>query len=136
MAGRVCPACRKDVDTPPEPEPARQLFDAVQSVRRDQIGTGAAPPEFRQHPTERELNPQTADPAVTEYAEFDPRVRQMAARRKMLYGAAWAFGGIMVTAFSYQAAAGAGGGTYLVAWGAILYGAIQIFRGLAESGEP
>ena len=36
---------------------------------------------------------------------------------------------------TYIAAAATGGGKYVVAWGAIVFGAIQFFRGLIQSGE-
>jgi hypothetical protein len=40
--------------------------------------------------------------------------------------------GILVTVVTYSAASG--GGTYVVAWGAIVFGAIRIFKGLAQAG--
>ncbi len=46
----------------------------------------------------------------------------------MVFGALWCIGGIVVTVVTYSAAAS--GGTYVVAWGAIVFGAIQFFRGL------
>lgn len=39
--------------------------------------------------------------------------------------------GLIITVGSYAAAAG--GGTYVVAWGAMLFGAIQFIRGYANS---
>jgi len=51
------------------------------------------------------------------------------ANKDMLHGALWCVGGIIVTAITYSAASG--GGTYIVAWGAILFGAIQFLKGLA-----
>ena len=46
-------------------------------------------------------------------------------------GAAWGIGGTLVTAVTYAAASsGSGGGTYFVAWGAVLFGGIQAIRGL------
>jgi hypothetical protein len=48
-----------------------------------------------------------------------------------LYGGLWCVGGIIVTAVTYSAASG--GGSYVVAWGAILFGAIQFFRGLTAN---
>lgn len=48
--------------------------------------------------------------------------------RHMLYGALWAIGGTVVTVATYEAASA--GGTYVVAWGAILFGIIDFFRGL------
>jgi hypothetical protein len=46
----------------------------------------------------------------------------------MLVGGLWCVGGILVTAITYSAAQG--GGHYVVAWGAILFGGIQFMRGL------
>ena len=47
----------------------------------------------------------------------------------LIYGLIWCAGGLFVTFFTYNAASG--GGVYVVFWGAILYGAIRLFRGLA-----
>ncbi len=52
------------------------------------------------------------------------------AHKDMIYGALWCIGGIIVTAVTYQAASG--GGTYVVAWGAIIFGAVQFFKGVAK----
>jgi hypothetical protein len=51
-----------------------------------------------------------------------------AANKNMLVGGLWCAGGILVTALTYSAASG--GGSYVVAWGAIVFGGIQFFRGL------
>lgn len=50
------------------------------------------------------------------------------ANKDMLYGALWCIGGLLVTAISY--AATGGGGRYVLAWGAILFGGIQFVRGM------
>ena len=42
----------------------------------------------------------------------------------------WA--GVVITALTYSAAVTAGGGRYVVAWGAVVFGAIQFFRGLTQ----
>lgn len=51
--------------------------------------------------------------------------------RNMLIGACWCIGGIVVTAATYSAAQG--DGTYVVAWGAIVFGSIQFLRGVFQS---
>jgi hypothetical protein len=43
-------------------------------------------------------------------------------------GLLWCIGGILVTAITYSMASG--GGTYFVAWGAVVFGAFQAIRGL------
>jgi hypothetical protein len=53
--------------------------------------------------------------------------------KNALFGALWCIGGTAVTVLTYEAASG--GGTYFVAWGAILFGAIQAIRGLAMLGR-
>ncbi len=51
--------------------------------------------------------------------------------RNMLYGALWCGGGLLVTGITYSmASSGSGGGTYLISWGPVIFGAIQFFKGL------
>jgi predicted RNA-binding Zn-ribbon protein involved in translation (DUF1610 family) len=53
--------------------------------------------------------------------------------RNMILGGLFCVGGILVTAITYSAAASnPTGGRYFVAWGAILFGAIQFFKGLFQ----
>jgi hypothetical protein len=49
----------------------------------------------------------------------------------MKVGSLWCGGGLLVTIASFQS----GGGTAVIAWGAILFGAIQFLRGMSQSGE-
>jgi hypothetical protein len=51
----------------------------------------------------------------------------------MVCGLLWCVGGIVITALSYQAAANAGGGRYVLALGAILFGGIHFIRGMIQS---
>ena len=50
--------------------------------------------------------------------------------KAMIYGAMWFIGGVLVTALSYGSARG--GGRYVVAYGAIVFGAIKFLRGAAQ----
>ncbi len=52
-------------------------------------------------------------------------------KKNMQYGALWCIGGLLVTAISYFEAGS--GGSYMFAWGAIIFGAIQFLRGLTNS---
>jgi len=53
------------------------------------------------------------------------------AKRNMVVGGLWCVGGIVVTAVTYSQAS-SGGGRYVMAWGAILFGGIQFVRGLLQ----
>jgi hypothetical protein len=59
-----------------------------------------------------------------------PIVTRDVGKKNMLYGALWFIGGIVVTFGSMAAASG--GGTYLVTWGAIIFGAIQFVQGVIQ----
>lgn len=87
----------------------------------------------------QELQQTAAQQAQENAPQYDPnnidRLRQIArnnardaAVRRMWIGAAWAIGGTLVTVITFAAAQG--GGTYIVAWGAIVFGAIDFLRGL------
>ena len=52
--------------------------------------------------------------------------------KNMLFGALWCIGGVVVTAATYSAVS-SGGGKYVVAYGAIIVGAIQFLIGVAQS---
>ena len=54
------------------------------------------------------------------------------AKRNLIVGALWCTGGLIVTIATLHAAVSAGGGKYLIAWGAVVFGAIQMFRGLQQ----
>ena len=52
----------------------------------------------------------------------------------MVRGALWCFGGLAVTLFSYLAAVNSPyGGTYVIAWGAVVFGAVRFFKGRAAA---
>jgi hypothetical protein len=51
-------------------------------------------------------------------------------KRNMIVGGIWCVGGTAVTIGTYTAASG--GGTYVVAWGAIIFGGYQFLKGLGQ----
>jgi DnaJ-like protein len=59
---------------------------------------------------------------------------RQAAMKMLAIGMCWLIGGLVITGIAYNAAPA--GGTYIVTWGAILYGAYQILRGLFYLASP
>ena len=51
--------------------------------------------------------------------------------RNIVVGACWCIGGLVVTAVSYNAGKNTGG-TYIVAWGAVVFGGYQFLKGLGQ----
>ncbi len=55
----------------------------------------------------------------------------------MFWGAIWCSGGILVTGTSYLAAwTSPFGGTYIIAYGAIIFGAIRCYQGWRDRESP
>jgi hypothetical protein len=74
---------------------------------------------------------ESVERAINQYKESPEGQAVMSKKygRQMLYGVLWAVGGTLVTIFTYSAAS-SGGGTYVIAWGAIIFGIVDFIRGL------
>ena len=80
------------------------------------------------------LDMASATTVVEELFAVQAKAASAAAKRNMLIGGLWCIGGTVVTVLTYQAAANnPGGGSYVVAWGAIIFGAFQFLRGVFQS---
>lgn len=70
---------------------------------------------------------------INQYKQSSEGRRVLASKyaRHMLYGILWALGGTIVTGVTFVAAASSpSGGRYIVAYGAIVFGIVDFFRGL------
>jgi hypothetical protein len=79
------------------------------------------------------LDEASALAVVTNLDDQITKAKKETAKKDMLYGALWCVGGTIVTFISYSSASG--GGSYVITWGAILFGGIQFFRGLVNSAD-
>lgn len=76
------------------------------------------------------LSQETVSSVINRVFELRKKAHRDVAGKNITLGAIWCVGGIVVTALTYQMASG--GGTYFVAWGAILFGGIQFLKGLGQ----
>jgi hypothetical protein len=118
---------------------AEDIATAVYQTAANAMSRGASPAEVENHLIQSGVRAEDAKTVVNHLQAVRSDVLREAGRKEMIRGALWCVGGILVTAASYQAASR--GGTYVVAWGAIIFGAIKFFRGLARMqaagpGEP
>ncbi len=99
------------------------------------------PDQRKAFDTRGEVDQQQVDAVVQEvYSAIDYVRRQtasakQAARGYANRGLAWLIGGAAVSLVTFLSARSAGGGTYYVFWGAIVFGAIQAVRGFASSSR-
>lgn len=108
-----------------------QYVEAVYQFAAEHMRNGLPPDQIEKKLIEQGLEAEAAATVVGNLVQAKAKAIKEAGSKNMLYGALWCIGGIVVTAVTYSAAIG--GGTYVVAWGAIAFGAIQFFRGLAQS---
>ena len=79
---------------------------------------------------ENGLRAEDADVVIANLPNQYKQEKREAGNKNMLYGALWCVGGLLVTILTYSAASD--GGTYFVAWGAVIFGAIRFFKGLFQ----
>lgn len=108
-----------------------EIVQAVYALAAEQMKNGASSQQIQSMLVEKGIDQESAATVVSNLARMRSEAIREASKKNMLYGALWCIGGIVVTAATYSAASG--GGKYVVAWGAILFGAIQFFRGLIQS---
>ena len=68
---------------------------------------------------------------LEDLAAYAVEIRR-AGLRNMAIGGVVCVAGLVITGVTFSAAASSGGGSYIVFWGAIVFGAIQFFRGLNQ----
>jgi len=107
------------------------VVQEIYALAAEQMRSGASGPEIQSMLVEKGLNQEAAATVIENLTSMRSEAVRSAGRKNMLYGALWCIGGIVITAVTYTSARP--GGTYLVTWGAIVFGAIQFFRGLMQS---
>jgi hypothetical protein len=134
MAGRICPSCRKNLDAPPEPAPtpAGEIDYGMASAP---MQVGGDPSGFADPRAQRVVDSRETQEAYRQYQQATTEANRQIGQKNMMFGALWCFGGLALTAISFRAAANSGGGRYVLAWGAILFGGIQFIRGMIQSAS-
>src|SRR5205823_1132787 len=86
MAGRVCPACRRNVDAPPDPKPeAEQVVEEAYRLAAQQVSQGVAPPAIETLLTERGLGAREAAAVVNRLEQTKAAAIRHTARKNMSY---------------------------------------------------
>lgn len=105
-----------------------EIVRAVQAFAANRLSEGAYPDEVEEMLVEKGVDRDAAAGVVDYLCRSHSEAMRYVAKRDIKHGAMWCVGGTIVTAATYAAAYG--GGTYIIAWGAIGFGALQFLRGL------
>lgn len=107
-----------------------QMYEYAASLLVDSNKT---PEETKKIIIEKGLDEESASMMVANLVQQITEAKRKQANKDMLVGGLWCVGGLVVTIATMAAASG--GGTYVVAWGAIIFGAIQFIRGAANASR-
>lgn len=105
-----------------------KAIKAVYHFAAEQMKNGMSTQKIQALLIDKGLAPKAAATVVYDLSRLRAAAEQEASKKNMLYGALWCLGGLAVTLITYS-----DGGSYVIAWGAILYGGIRFFRGLSQS---
>lgn len=112
-------------------QPEKNVSQVYDHVANRIINDNKAGYEVKQELIEKGMAEETAGQIVDHVEQQIQEAKRSRANKDMLYGALWCIGGTVVTVVTYSAASG--GGRYMIAWGAIIFGGIQFFKGLYNS---
>lgn len=114
-------------------QPQEDAATAIYNYAAGLMKNGVADDKIKSDLIERGLSSEAAGTVVNNLIVIRKEQRKKTGQKNMLYGALWCIGGIAVTVGTYAMAEG--GGTYMVAYGAVIFGAIQFFQGIYQSAS-
>lgn len=110
-----------------------EVVQAIYKFAATQMRDGVPNTEVRQSLVDEGLDEESAAVVVSNLAQMKSEAMALAGKKNMAFGALWFIGGSVVTAATYGAASSnPNGGSYVVAWGAIVFGTLQFLRGLMQ----
>lgn len=119
--------------TPDRPQSIKQALEAIYAYGADLMANGLRPIQVENRLAEKGLSADGARQVVSQLCRVKKKALRSAAARNMLLGLLWCFGGLAFTMLTYEhARSQAGGGKYVVAYGAVIAGACQFLSGLKQ----
>ena len=113
-----------------------QAITALYQYAAVEMQNGTPDAEIANRLMNQGLDADSAELIVSHTRSARGQVLREAGMKNMFIGGIVCVIGLVVTVVSYQMAANnAGGGRYVVAWGAVIFGAIQFFRGVFQLGN-
>ena len=110
-----------------EPSPD-EMVEAVYAFAAERMKAGASNRTVIDELIEKGLDQESATIVVNNLSSARGEAARSQGMKHLIFGSLWAIGGTAVTVATYSAASG--GGRYVVAWGAIVFGAVEAISGL------
>lgn len=107
-----------------------EFVQAVYLHAAEQMRNGTKNHAIVNNLVEQGLDEESANIVVSNLVKARKEQKHEQGKKNMIFGILWFIGGLVVTAATYSAASN--GGHYIVAWGAVIFGAIQFLQGLFQ----
>jgi hypothetical protein len=112
----------------------KAAYDGLYSYAKAQMAAGIPDDVLHQAIVQQGWHPEVASTIISnlhaQHKGRRKRENRQVALRDILLGGAICLVGTVVTIYTYSTASNSGGGKYVIAWGAIVFGGIQLFKGL------
>jgi uncharacterized membrane protein YiaA len=119
--------------SPSKPPTKEEAVRAIYGYAASLLGQGKTEWQVEEALVAKGITKEAAAMVVSNLAKVRTNASRQSAIRLMGIGGVVCILGIIITVGSYSAAASSSsGGSYVVAWGAIVFGAIQFVRGLSR----
>lgn len=127
-----CPNCECEVKGAPVSE-REILKEKIVAKARTACESGASLGEIETGLVNEGVDAELIKEIMLEIQGATPEGRAALNKRELLHGLYWLVGGILLTVITYSAASSSkGGGTYLIAWGPMLFGGLRFIKALAN----
>ena len=108
-----------------------EVVEALFTYAAQQMDAGVVPQQVESLLVEKGLDAESASIVGEKLTNARSDEYRRKGTRNLVAGAVWCIGGTLVTVLSMNA----GGTRYIIAWGAIVFGAIQFVAGLVQMGR-
>jgi hypothetical protein len=115
----------------PSKEDVEKTVEAIYAYAGALLREGKSAAEVEDALVAKGIERKTAAIVVEKLSVATVSVHKDEGTKNMMIGGLICLVGIVITAATYSSAAG--GGRYVIAWGAIIFGAIRFFRGLGQA---
>jgi hypothetical protein len=108
-----------------------QKIEKIYRFAAEMMRGGTSIPGIRKELQSRGLDAESSKIVLDDLCYLRDNARREESQKMITQGVFWLFGGAAVTVVTYSSPSSSG--TYVVAWAAIGFGALQLFRGLTHN---
>lgn len=109
-----------------------EVLQALYTFAAEEMRAGKNREQVEMALMEKGVDRDSATTIAGNLFQYRAQLARQSAFKNIIAGALWCVGGIAVTAVTYNMASSGGGGRYVIAWGAVVFGGLQFMAGLLQ----